>query len=126
MHHAYKFGKSHSSGLKQNVEDFWNAMGKPQKFDPHQAHDFFTRLMREGRADEVNAVHQRAGENGRPSETWCATTQDTEAFHPQSGRGQPLAQLTIMSQRPGLVPTRWRWQVRQAAQANASKKLTLS
>ena len=37
-------------------------MGKPNSFDPHQAHDFFTRLMREGRADEVNAVHQRAGE----------------------------------------------------------------
>ena len=36
--------------------------GVRKKFDPHQAHDFFTRLMREGRADEVNAVHQRAGE----------------------------------------------------------------
>ena len=62
MHHAYKFAKTHSSGLKQNVEDYWNRMGRPDRFDPHQAHDFFRQLMREGRADEVNAVHQRAGE----------------------------------------------------------------
>ena len=62
MHHAYKFAKTHSSGLKQNVEDYWNRMGRPEQFDPHQAHDFFRQLMREGRADEVNAVHQRAGE----------------------------------------------------------------
>ena len=31
MHHAYQFVKSHSSGLRQNVEDFWNMIGKPQK-----------------------------------------------------------------------------------------------
>ena len=30
MHHAYKFAKTHSSGLKQNVEDFWNRMGRPE------------------------------------------------------------------------------------------------
>ena len=58
MHHAYKFAKTYSSGLKQNVEDYWNRMGRPEQFDPHQAHDFFRQLMREGRADEVNAVHQ--------------------------------------------------------------------
>ena len=47
--------------LKSNVApegpkcDFWNQQGKPQRFHPQQAEEFFKQAMREGRSDEVNA-----------------------------------------------------------------------
>ena len=62
MHHAYQFGRSHSSGMKQSVEDWWNHLGKPQKFHPQHVEQFFQQHLREGRADEVNAIHLRAGQ----------------------------------------------------------------
>jgi len=62
MHHAWNFGRSHSSGMKQSVEDWWNHMGKPQRWHPQQVEQFFQQHMREGRADEVNAIHLRAGQ----------------------------------------------------------------
>ena len=88
MYHAYQFGKHHSSGMKQNVEDFWNRSGRPQKFDPLQAHDFFSQLMREGRADEVNAVHQRAGEK------WEAVG-DRRAHLLQAAHATPILQILV-------------------------------